>query len=81
MVLECTDIATLQTILEIYLREMDLAKAESTSMYGESPEQQAVKVQATTVIANTVNYLCNSFLEADQKYEDLFLITVLLPCQ
>ena len=79
--LECTDIAALQAILEAYLREMDLAKAESRFMYGESPEQQAVKVQATAVVANAVNYLRNSFRKADQKYEELFLVTVLVPCQ
>ena len=78
--LECTDMAALQAILETYLREMDLAKAESSSLYGESPAQQVIKVQATAVVANAVNYLCDSFRKADQKYEGLFLVTVLVPC-
>ena len=78
---KCTDIETLKMIIESNLKEMSIAKAKSDSLYGESPEQQHIKIRATTNVAKAVNYLLNSFKEANQKYEALFLVTLLFPCE
>ena len=79
--LECTDIVTLKMIVETNLDKMILAKGKSSSLYEESPEQQDVKIQATSIVAKAVNYLITGFREAKLKYEELFLVTLLFPCQ
>ena len=79
--LECTDLETLKTIIEANLQETVLAKAKSSSMYEDVSEQHVIMMQATTVVTKAVNHLRNSFTEAKLKYEDLFLVTLLLPCQ
>ena len=76
--LECTDIATLKTIVEGNLDEIRVAKAKSGSLYEESPE---IKIQATVTVTKAVSYVRNSFKEANQKYEELFLVTLLFPCE
>lgn len=81
MALECTDLKTFKTIIETNLEEMVLAKAKSSSMYENVPQQQVIMMQATTVVTKAVNHLRKSFTEAKQKYEELFLVTLLLPCQ
>ena len=78
--LEYTDIKSLITIVETILGEMILANDKSSSLHEESPEQD-VKIQATSIVAKAVNYMINGFKEAQQKYEELFLVTLLFPCQ
>ena len=79
--LECTDMANLKILVETNFEHMTLAKAKSRSLYEQSPEQQHLKIQATEIVAKAVNYLCNGFRKAKQKYEELFLLTILFPCQ
>lgn len=76
--LECMDIATLEMIIESNLDRIILAKAKSSSLYEELPD---AKIQATATVAKAVNYMRKGFREAKPNYEELFLVTLLFPCQ
>ncbi len=79
--LECTDMATLKMLVDINLEDMNLAKANSRLLYEESHEEQQLKIRTSAIISKAINYLRISFKKAQQKYEELLLLTLLFPCQ
>ena len=72
--LECTDFLTFQHFIDQALENLYQAKAKSDVV-----SQQQAQIHATTCVAQVVNYLRNHLLKANQKYEDLFIVTLLYP--
>ena len=81
VLLECTNLENLKMLVEENLNKMILAKAESILLYEQTPKQHQLKIQATVIVTQAVNYLRNCFRVAKQKYEELFLLTILFPCK
>ena len=81
VLLECTNLENLKMLVEENLNKMILAKAESILLYEQTPEQHQLKIQATVILTQAVNYLRICFRDAKQKYEELFLLTILFPCK
>ena len=72
--LECKDFLTLQDFLKQALDNLYIA----TGVAG-APANQKAQVHATTHVAQVVNHLRNHLLKANQKYEDVFIVTLLYP--
>ena len=73
---ELADFMILKAILDRALEEM---KSNSGAMYAESADQQGVRIKFTQIVAKAVKYMLNNYRAANQKYEELFLVTLLFP--
>ena len=71
--LECKDLLSLLT----FLKQANFYLAQTKSDTGTA--QQQAKLQATTCVVDVINYLRTHLLKANQKYEDLFIVTLLYP--
>ena len=72
--LEWKDFLSLQNFLNQALEDLI---AQTQSCMG--PSQQQAQIYATTCVAHAVNHLRNHLHKANQKYEDLFVVTLLYP--
>ena len=73
---ELADFMILKAILDRALEEM---KSNTGAMYTESADEQGVRIKFTQIVAKAVKYMLNNYREANQKYEELFLVTLLFP--
>ena len=73
--LECKDFLTLHDFLKQALENLYIAQVKT----GMAPAWQQAQIHATTCVARVVNHLRNHLLKANQKYEDLFIVTLLYP--
>jgi len=72
--LEWKDFLSLQTYLKQALEDL-IAQTQSCT----GPSKQQAQIYATTCVTHAVNHLRNHLHKANQKYEDLFIVTLLYP--
>ena len=72
---ELADFMILKAILNHSLEEMK----SNSGAYVKSADEQGVRIKFTQIVAKAVKYMLNNYREANQKYEELFLVTLLFP--